>query len=621
MGKYNSAIITTEGINMFASAIGGGETVTFMTMQASSHAYPSTTDFMSLTSLQDVEATVNVNYAGVYNTNVVQVSARFDNDGVSTADLINTLGLFAKLGNGDPKLVAVVTAVTPDQMPVYDANNPSAFIYNLQCTVQNAGSMAVSVNPAGTVTVEQFNEEMATKLGRTDNAVSATKLVTSRSLTVDLGSTTAANFDGTSDASIGVSGKLPIENGGTGASTQSGARSALGVPPTNHAVANTTYGSGTSTNYGHVKLSDNYATIDANEDAAHGVAASQNAAANAYKTLQSQVDGLEPRVSSSEQALTVNLLNPSLIDWSDLGLTVVKNSNNTYTITGTYTGSERKILSLGTSDRANLENGKTYRLTGIPAGAENISIRIGNDRHMTDEGNGATGVVTFPINGGFKLYVDPGFSAPEGITIKPMITTNLSATYDDYVPYSGSSGNLNTDYKALSAKIGNVGNTDLQSQVNAATQSIAQNTTDIATNAAGIAAINTKLAQTSFRTITPLNNFTINQNYKCQETMFGANVNIAFTVPQLSSDGWITAASFESAFGNRYDEHFDAFTYDDNRKVAIGKRTGEVFTLGTPLEVSVRRASKADSQIDFALIRRLDKNKSGSDDRKKKPRR
>ncbi len=293
MGKYNSAIITTEGINMFASAIGGGDTVTFMTMQASSHAYPSTTDFMSLTSLQDVEATVNVNYAGVYNTNVVQVSARFDNDGVSTAYLINTLGLFAKLGSGTPKLVAVVTAVTPDQMPVYDANNPSAFIYNLQCTVQNAGSMAVSVNPAGTVTVEQFNEEMATKLGRTDNAVSATKLVTSRSLTVDLGSTTAANFDGTSDASIGVSGELPIENGGTGASTQAGARSALGVPPTNHAVANTTYGSGTATNYGHVKLSDTYTSVEANADAAHGVAASQNALAQSYLSFDKRVKGGE----------------------------------------------------------------------------------------------------------------------------------------------------------------------------------------------------------------------------------------------------------------------------------------------------------------------------------------
>jgi ribonuclease R len=65
----------------------------------------------------------------------------------------------------------------------------------------------------------------------------------------------------------------------------------------------------------------------------------------------------------------------------------------------------------------------------------------------------------------------------------------------------------------------------------------------------------------------------------------------------------------------------DQFTYDDNRKVAIGKRTGEVFTLGTPLEVSVRRASKSESQIDFALIRRLDQGKSASDDRKKKTRR
>ena len=67
----------------------------------------------------------------------------------------------------------------------------------------------------------------------------------------------------------------------------------------------------------------------------------------------------------------------------------------------------------------------------------------------------------------------------------------------------------------------------------------------------------------------------------------------------------------------------DAFVYDDNRKVAVGRRSGEIFTLGTPLEVSVRRASKSESQIDFALIRRLDKDKpkNANDDRKKKPRR
>ena len=67
----------------------------------------------------------------------------------------------------------------------------------------------------------------------------------------------------------------------------------------------------------------------------------------------------------------------------------------------------------------------------------------------------------------------------------------------------------------------------------------------------------------------------------------------------------------------------DSFVYDDNRKVAVGRRSGEIFTLGTPLEVSVKRASKSESQIDFALIRRLDKDKpkNANDDRKKKPRR
>ena len=54
-----------------------------------------------------------------------------------------------------------------------------------------------------------------------------------------------------------------------------------------------------------------------------------------------------------------------------------------------------------------------------------------------------------------------------------------------------------------------------------------------------------------------------------------------------------------------------------------GRRTGEIFTLGTPLEVSCKRASKSESQIDFALVRRLDKDKpkTATDDRKKKSRR
>lgn len=185
MGKYNGAVITTAGQNLIAQAIAESKTVTFTTAQASSHVYPSSTDFEALTALTDVEKTVDINYAGVYSDTVVQVSARFDNDGVETAYLINTLGFFAQLGTDTPILFAVSTAVTPDQMPVFDADNPSAFIYNVQMTVQNADSINLSVNPAGTVTVDQLNTVVSTinaKIGdlsdlTTDNKTSLVNAV------------------------------------------------------------------------------------------------------------------------------------------------------------------------------------------------------------------------------------------------------------------------------------------------------------------------------------------------------------------------------------------------------------------------------------------------------------
>lgn len=63
-------------------------------------------------------------------------------------------------------------------------------------------------------------------------ATSADKLSTGRDFKVDLGSTAAANFDGTKAATPGVSGTLPISNGGTGATTAEAARAKLGIMST-----------------------------------------------------------------------------------------------------------------------------------------------------------------------------------------------------------------------------------------------------------------------------------------------------------------------------------------------------------------------------------------------------
>lgn len=60
-------------------------------------------------------------------------------------------------------------------------------------------------------------------------AASATKLQTARSLRTNLGSTSQAAFDGTADVNPGVTGILPITNGGTGADSAGAARTSLGA--------------------------------------------------------------------------------------------------------------------------------------------------------------------------------------------------------------------------------------------------------------------------------------------------------------------------------------------------------------------------------------------------------
>lgn len=61
------------------------------------------------------------------------------------------------------------------------------------------------------------------------NAATATKLVTARTIRTNLASTSAASFDGSANITPGVTGTLPIANGGTGAITASSARDNLGA--------------------------------------------------------------------------------------------------------------------------------------------------------------------------------------------------------------------------------------------------------------------------------------------------------------------------------------------------------------------------------------------------------
>src|SRR5699024_2723228 len=120
------------------------------------YAYPQGTNISGLTDLQDIVQTEMPFSAQVFNETMIQVSVRLDNSQVAEAYLIQTLGIYAQIGNEPAVLFAVIEATTQDQMPAQSAVSPSAFIYNIRITVQQATSISVSVNPSGTATVQDI---------------------------------------------------------------------------------------------------------------------------------------------------------------------------------------------------------------------------------------------------------------------------------------------------------------------------------------------------------------------------------------------------------------------------------------------------------------------------------
>ena len=157
MGIYNATVITTAGQNLIADAIAGGEAVNFSSVKTSTHVYPAGTSLQNLTALDDVKQSVSPTSVEVYNNNVVQISARVPNTGISTAYLINTIGLFGQVTGGTETLIAVLTASTPDEVPEFDPESPAAFIFNVQMTIQNANEVTFEVNDSGTATVADIN--------------------------------------------------------------------------------------------------------------------------------------------------------------------------------------------------------------------------------------------------------------------------------------------------------------------------------------------------------------------------------------------------------------------------------------------------------------------------------
>ena len=188
-------------------------------------------------------------------------------------------------------------------------------------------------------------------------------------------------------------------------------------------------------------------------------------AGNSVNYMSAQVAG-----AKTDDTLT-NLLNPILATSTINGVTYTANGDGSYTLNGTATAfTDVRLSPWGTaqySDCLALKPGK-YKLTGTPESYSTLNAHVGlvpnngveRPTSYYDEGNGyILNHTDESIRYEYKISVNQG-AVFNNTIFKPMLTTDLSASYDDFVGYTGGTGRLNSDVAEHEKEISRI-NSDL----------------------------------------------------------------------------------------------------------------------------------------------------------------
>lgn len=186
------------------------------------------------------QITVAAGVASISQANITDMRQNTSRCGIvkGTIDQIDTTDLFAQYDDAFQTWFADIQA----QLSGDVATNLQNQINQLKDEKSDTGHKhSASDMTSGTLAIERGGTGNATGL-----AASATKLATARTIKVNLASKAAPSFDGTANLTPGVSGTLPLGNGGTGQTSLSGLVSALNSGGLVRVTTGTYTGTGTA---------------------------------------------------------------------------------------------------------------------------------------------------------------------------------------------------------------------------------------------------------------------------------------------------------------------------------------------------------------------------------------
>lgn len=142
-----------------------------------------------------------------------------------------------------------------------------------------------------------------------------------------------------------------------------------------------------------------------------------------------------------------NLLKPTLQTTTQNGVTCTANGDGTYTLNGTASRLTTFILR-----DMKLDSSLSYKLTGCPLGGDwdnGYSMYVEKQYWGIDVGEGYEIILTDASNlCGIYIRIIKD-TVCNNLVFKPMLTTNLDVTYDDFVPYTGDGDTLTADVAEL----------------------------------------------------------------------------------------------------------------------------------------------------------------------------
>lgn len=164
--------------------------------------------------------------------------------------------------------------------------------------------------------------------------------------------------------------------------------------------------------------------------------------------LEATIDNFVPYSGYDIKTVGKNLLNPTLQTVTQDGITCTNNGDGTYTLNGTCTASDingNKSTFIIATQHAKIDDG--IKFIGCPSTGSASTFRMSVDyddgTYSVEYGEGTSlniGKTMTKVN----IIISKGFTATN-LTFKPMLTTDLEATYDDFEQYRSSTTKITKD--------------------------------------------------------------------------------------------------------------------------------------------------------------------------------